>query len=183
MRPGGLVLETIIAELIAKTRRPRRQPEVVEVPEPRAFADDSKGVDVTVAASCPVFERDPELDGAAGHAQELAFIEIENPVKGADGGERGLAYAHRADLLGLDQRDVEQAAQLLRQRRRRAPARGAAPRNDDLFDRLPIHASTPTSLKAGRVTLRSLPQGSSPAGSPGDTACPQRRARCCSSVI
>src|SRR4029077_8873990 len=106
----GLVFEAIVAELVAESRRRRREPQVMEIAEPGALAQDTKGMNVTVAEPRPVFERDAELDRTARHAEELALVEIENLVEGTDGGERGFAHTHGADLFRFDQRDVDQRA-------------------------------------------------------------------------
>ncbi len=152
VRPGGLVLEAVVAQLVAEAGGPRGEPEIVEIAEPRAPADDAEGMDVAVAAAGPVLERDAQLDGAARDAQELALVQVENLVERADRGEGGFTDADRADLLRLDQRDVDQRAQLLGQRRRRAPARRAAAGDHDLPDLLCRQSTAPVGFAMPRST-------------------------------
>ena len=64
-------------------------------------------------------------------------------VRAMDRRDRGFADAGRADLLRLDQRDVEQRAELLGERRRCTPARRAAAGDYDFSELLCRHEIAP----------------------------------------
>src|SRR5690348_14186102 len=97
-------------------------------------------MDVAIPEPRPVLEGDAELDRAARDAEEFALIEVDDLVEDTHGRERGLADAHGADLLGLDQCDVHERTELLRKRRRHAPAGGTASCDHYSFHSLLSHS-------------------------------------------
>ena len=64
-----------------------------------------------------------ELERGLGGAHELLLVEIEQAMERLDRGKRRLADTHRADLLGLDQRDVEQLTEIAARAPPRSPIR------------------------------------------------------------
>ena len=82
----------------------------------------------------PVLERDRQLEGAGHLAQELLLVNLQEAMKGADRRHGGLTDADRADLLGLDQRDLQLVTELMRQRAAGQPSRCTATGNDHLAD-------------------------------------------------
>jgi len=106
-------------------------------------------VDVAVAQPAPVDELDAQLEGGAGLAHELVLVELEGMVVDVDERDRGLAHAHGADVVGLDQRDLPGRAQQLGQRGGGHPAGGAAAGHDDALDVGVVHAGACSSGGGG----------------------------------
>src|SRR5690606_15712197 len=109
---GRLVLETVLAELAAEPQGFRHQPHVVKAAHPRGPADVAEGVDVAIAEARPILELDAELERRLRRANELELVEAEQRMEAANRGDRRFADADGADVLGLDERNVDDRAQL-----------------------------------------------------------------------
>ncbi len=86
---------------------------------------------IAVPQTAPVFEFDPELDGAIDGTQKLFFIQFEQGVKRLDQGNDRLAHADRADFVRFNQGDVDGPAETLGQPGCRHPAGSTAAHDDD----------------------------------------------------
>src|SRR5690606_19455617 len=86
-----------------------------------------EGMDVALARCLPALERDAQLDRALRGGEVFLLAYPEQAVEGAQRRDRGLAHADRADLLRLDQGDVQHLAERARQRGGGHPAGGSAP--------------------------------------------------------
>jgi hypothetical protein len=137
---GGLQLDAVVAQVAAEALRLGLEPEVVELAQPGGFADLAERVDVAVADLAPVLERDAQLEGRLAGAHELGFVEIEQGVEGACGGDGRLPHPDGADLVGLDQGDVQQRPQLPRQGGGGHPAGRAAAGDHHFLHDLVLHA-------------------------------------------
>ena len=100
-------------------------------------AEQTKGVHVAVAQPRPVDKLDSQLEGGVGLPDEIGLVDTEEFVEQQDRRDRGLADAHRADRVGLDQGGlVILRPGDLRQGGGSHPAGGAAPDDDDIADAL-----------------------------------------------
>jgi hypothetical protein len=140
------VFKTVLAQVAGEPPGLAHQPYVVKVGHPGGLADITERVDVTIAEPIPVLERNPKLEAGLCGAHELALLDAEQRVKRPERRDSRLAHAHRANLIGLHQRDVEQGAQLLREHGRHCPAGGAASGDDDAFYGLSMHGLGPGSF-------------------------------------
>ena len=59
----------------------------------------------------PAFKVDSQLEGGLGRGHESLFLDVEQTQVSDQRRDRGLADAHRADLLRFDQGDVEHLAE------------------------------------------------------------------------
>ena len=109
---GRPQLQAVVPQIAAKAPRPRLEPEVMEAAHPGGFADLAERVDVAIADLAPVFEQDAQLEGGLGGAHERRLVDPQQGVEGARRGDGRLPDADRADVLGLDQGDVQQRAEL-----------------------------------------------------------------------
>ena len=83
-------------------------------------------MNVALADLAPVLEGDAELERGGGGAHELLLVDAEQAMKYADRRDRRLTDSDGADLIRLDQHDVEDSMELVRHRRGGEPAGGAA---------------------------------------------------------
>src|SRR5690606_12165666 len=113
----------------------------MKIAEEGAPANDAERVDISITATRPVFEGDSKLDRAAGHAQKLALVEAKEPVKRENGREGSLTDSDGRNLFRLDQGDVEQGPQLLRQGGGGDPTGSATTGDDNLLDGLRFHGA------------------------------------------
>src|SRR5689334_13841291 len=94
----------------------------------------AEGMVIAVADGAPVHELDAEFEGAARTRQQLVFVYTQPLVELADGRNRGLSNANRADLVGFDQHDLlDLATQNPAKPGRGHPSRGAAAHDRDSF--------------------------------------------------
>ena len=61
---------------------------------------------VVFAGTIPVAEFDAELERGLRLAHELRFVDPQQLVEVAQRRQRGLAHAHRADVVGFDEREA-----------------------------------------------------------------------------
>ena len=144
VRLRGLQLQAVVAVVAGQLALAALQPEVLEARGPVVLAREPEGVDVVLPHVAPVLEADAELEGGLRGGHELLFVDVEQLVEGQQRGDRGLAHAHGADLVGLDQADVQRLAQRLAQAGRHHPAGRAAAGDDD----------APHALAVGGVGVR-----------------------------
>src|SRR5512138_2623228 len=123
-------LQAIIAELGLNSFRQTVQPEVVKLAGPSGLAGDAKRMDVGISRLLPSFEVDPELERCRGCAHELLLIDLQQTMKAPHGRNRRLTDSDGSDLLRLHQRDIDDAAELVRERRCSEPS-GCSPAGDD----------------------------------------------------
>ena len=124
------------------TLRAVAQPEMVEVDAVHLHAEMAEGMDVRVPRPGPVHELDAELDAGLRGAHEFVLVDLHGPVEVADRRNRGLAHAHGADLIGLDELDViGHTLRHPRERGRGHPAGGAAADDHD-FSNFALHLSS-----------------------------------------
>jgi len=110
------------------------QPEMMERRRPRALPGDAERMDVALAGTAPVLERDRELEGTGDGTQEFLLVDLQETMEGSDRRHGGFAHPDRADLLGFHQGDVQPVAELVRQRAAGQPPRGTTAGDDDLAD-------------------------------------------------
>src|SRR5690606_34124903 len=131
-------LEAVIAEVSCQALRAGLEPEVLEVGHPGRRSGDAECVEIAVAVTAPVLEGNAQLEARPGRADELTFVDPEQPVEGARSRDGGFTDADRADLVGLDEDNLEQRPQLPRQRGGGEPTGGSAAGNHDLLYGLPF---------------------------------------------
>jgi hypothetical protein len=100
------------------------------------LARQAEGMEVVLADVAPVLELDAELEGGLRGGHELLLVDAQQLVVGEQRRDGGLADADGADLVGLDEPDVERLAEHLGQQGGDHPAGGAAPGDDDAADGL-----------------------------------------------
>src|SRR5690554_5672342 len=111
------------------------EPEVIELRHPRGLSESAKRMQIPTAETTPILEPDGNLEGRGALPHELSLIDAEQVMKCDDRRYGGFADADRTDLFGFDERNVEQCAEMLRERHCGHPAGGAAACNDDFLDR------------------------------------------------
>jgi hypothetical protein len=110
------------------------EPEVLEACGPVVLAGLAEAVEVVPAHLAPALEPDAQLEGGLRGGHEGLFVYAQQAVEGLQRRDGRLAHAHGADLVGLDQRDVQQRAQRLGQPCSDHPACGATACDDDTPD-------------------------------------------------
>ena len=131
--PGGLQLQAVIAQFRLDAPGEAVQPEMVKLTNPGGLPVHAEGMDVALAGALPVLERDAKLEGRRGSAHELLLVDVEQSMERANGRNRRFAHADRADLFGLDQRNVQDPPELLRQRCCSHPSGGTTARDHDFL--------------------------------------------------
>src|SRR5262245_2644986 len=106
---------------------------MMKLAQPRRLAVPSKRMNVRIADVRPVLEPDAELERCSGRAHELLLVDAQQLVGHTHRWNGGFPDSDGADLLRLDERDVEQLAELLRNGGRRHPTGSAAAGDDDFL--------------------------------------------------
>jgi hypothetical protein len=104
---GQAGAQRIVADRRGFAQRPQAHPVVMERHALQVLAVKAEGVDEGRAGLEPVVEADAQLAGAAGGPQHVDVGQTQGLVEAADGRDRRLAHADRADLGGLDQGDLD----------------------------------------------------------------------------
>src|SRR5512138_832596 len=129
------------------------QPVLMEIDPVHVDAVNAEGMDISVAYVSPIDELDTELEGRVRLLHELGFVQAEDPIEVDDVGDRGLADADRADLLGFDERDRHVLrVQETRKRGCGHPSSGTAAGNDDVPQER-LHIFTVCSVRDTRSSL------------------------------
>ena len=121
--------QTEIAQFRLHAATQAVEPEMMERTDQGALSGDAERMDVAFARPVPVLEGNGELEGAGDRAQELLLVDLQEAVERADRRYRGFADADGADLLRLDQGNVQPVAELMRQRAGGKPTSGAVARD------------------------------------------------------
>src|SRR5690606_9044754 len=126
----GLVLGVVGADRFRFAARVRLEPEVLELGNPGSQGRAAEGVQVAVARTSPVLERDAELEARLARPHERLLVDLEQFVKRPRRRYGRLAHSDRADLLGFDQRHLHEPTELPRERNGGDPPGRAAAGND-----------------------------------------------------
>src|SRR5690606_357636 len=171
--PRGKPFLAVFAELLADTQFQSLEPEVLEPARPAILTRPPEGMNVVLADVAPVLERDAELERALDGHHEIPLVDLQELMQREVGRDRGLADAHGADLVRLDQGDVEGSAEEPPERGRGHPPGGTAPGDDDLVN-LAVHPD-PYRLSLLISSARSLRAAFSSSGArqplPGSGMC------------
>ena len=133
---GSKPLETILAQRHLRTARRAVQPEVVEFGDNwPAGRNRPKGCRYWSPMRAQFSNQMATLKVAAHSRMKCCSLMPSKLVKRDDGRHRGFTDPDGADFLRLHQRDVEQLAEMRRQRHGRHPAGGTTTGNNDLPDR------------------------------------------------
>ena len=136
VRGGGLQFERIVPVFATKAARAGFEPEMLEVRDEGRSTNRSERVEIARIDPVPAFERDAELERRVGRADERILVHADELMEGADRRDRRFPDADRADVVGFDQRHIDQPGQLPHQSSRGKPSGGAtAGNNDTLADR------------------------------------------------
>ena len=101
------------------------------------LSERSEGMHVVFAGAVPVAKLDAELERGLRLAHELRLVDPQQRVEVAQGGQRGLAHTHRADVIGLDEREaIAIRMQHLRAGSSAHPAGGTTADNHDVQGRM-----------------------------------------------
>src|SRR5947209_5775632 len=115
-RRSRFMLEAIGADLTRDAELARAEPEMMEIDHPGRAPHRPERVDVAVALARPVLEGNAELECRPRGADEILFADPHKLVEGARGRDGGFANADGPDLVGFDQRDLDEVADLRRER-------------------------------------------------------------------
>ena len=138
-RGGGV--DRIGGEITGTALRVGLQPVMVH-PQPfPVLPDHAEAVDIALPLLPPVDELDAQLEAALGAGHELVLVQPQQLVVFLDRGDRRLAHADRADILGFDQHDLVQPLEQPREQRRRHPPGRAAPGDKNALDRRHVRPS------------------------------------------
>ena len=135
-------IEGVIIQRTRFAKRAQLQPVVVELHHAEiAPTDSAEGVVIGVPKASPVLEFDAEFEGALRGTQELVFINTHARIEAADRWNGRFADTNDANLVRLDQGDVDDTRKHLDQGGGGHPAGSSSTNNDDLANgiRMQIH--------------------------------------------
>ena len=119
--------ERVAAERVGAALALHLEPVVVEADAGEFLAEAAERVDVAFAEAAEVAEIDAQLVGRVGGPDERVLVDAEAFDEAADVRQGRFTDADDADVLALDQLDLDQIAEQLRQRRGAHPSGRAAP--------------------------------------------------------
>ena len=102
-RPCRDRLQAVVAKCHFGTSCPILKPEMLEPCRPMVLACGTERMKITVTDILPVFEADTQFERALGRPHEVLLLDIEQSQERHQRGYRGLAHAHGANFIGLDQ--------------------------------------------------------------------------------